>query len=234
MVGRYILADDRDALAAAFAVPPPDPFPPRYNIAPTQPIAVVRRGVDGARECALVRWGFIPSWAKGDALGRFLGKPLINARAETAADKPTFRSAFRRRRCLVPASGYYEWRTEAGGRQPYLVAPADGRTPVAFAGIWETALDPDGGEVDAAAILTIAAGPSMRAFREREPVVIPRDGYGLWLDGDETSPVDQFLAPAPDGCWRARKAPAAVNDVRNERPALLADESSESDAGRDM
>lgn len=197
-----------EAVGAQFDLAIRENFPPRPNIAPTQPIAIIRRGDRRTREFALARWGFIPSWAKKDHQQRMKGRPLINARGETVADKPTFRAAFRRRRCLVPADGFYEWRTEDGARQPYLIEPAEGGV-FALAGIWETAVDSDGGEIDTAAILTIAAGEELLALHDREPVVITRSNYDRWIDPDEKSAGDALalVAAQGPGFWRWRRAP---------------------------
>lgn len=217
MCGRYLFTSPPEAAREAFDVDIRANFPARWNIAPTQPIAVIRMNEQRAREFALVRWGFIPSWAKKDYFEKVGTKPLINARGETVAEKPTFRGAFKRRRCLVPADGFYEWRTENGARQPYLVRPAGGGL-FAFAGLWETAHDPDGGEIDTAAIVTIEAGPDVSTLYNREPVVIQRADYRAWLEADETDAraAQALITPAPKGWWHHRPAPIAVNNARNE------------------
>ncbi|MFN3960960.1 MAG: SOS response-associated peptidase [Parvularculaceae bacterium] len=217
MCGRYLFTSPPEAAREAFGVDIRANFPPRWNIAPTQPIAIIRRGEKVAREFALARWGFIPSWAKKDYLEKTGGKPLINARAETAAEKPTFRSAFKRRRCLIPADGFYEWRTEKGARQPYLIRPSLSGL-FAFAGLWETAQDPDGGEIDTAAILTCEAGPDVAALHNREPVVIQPADYSVWLGADEKDlgPVQAMLRPPPKGFWTFHPVSRAVNNARNE------------------
>lgn len=177
MCGRYYLKSAPADLAALFGVDVRDNFPPRYNIAPTQPIAVIRKNEQRRREYALVRWGFIPGWAR-----KVEGKPLINARGETAAEKPTFRSAYKRRRCLVPADGFYEWAKVGGGKQPYCIRRGAAGELFAFAGVWETATDPDGGEIDTVAILTTAAGPDLKAFYHREPVAIAPEHFSFgWM-----------------------------------------------------
>ncbi len=221
MCGRYLFTSPPEAARQAFGVDIRANFPPRWNIAPTQPIAVILMNEQRAREFALVRWGFIPSWAKKDYFEKVGTKPLINARGETAAQKPTFRSAFKRRRCLVPADGFYEWRTEKGARQPYLIRPAAGGL-FAFAGLWETAHDPDGGEIDTAAILTTAAGPDVAALHNREPVVIQPANYAAWLEADETdaATAQAMIAPAPGKWWRYFPVSKAVNNARNEGEQL--------------
>ncbi|MDZ7628332.1 MAG: SOS response-associated peptidase [Parvularculaceae bacterium] len=217
MCGRYLFTSPPEAAREAFGADIRANFPPRWNIAPTQPIAIIRMSEKRARDFALARWGFIPSWAKKDYFDKVGTKPLINARGETVAEKPTFRSAFKRRRCLVPADGFYEWRTEKGARQPYLIRPAAGGL-FAFGGLWETAHDPDGGEIDTAAILTIEAGPDVALLHHREPVVIQHKDYAAWLEADETeSAIAQaLLRPAPPGWWTFYPVSKAVNNARNE------------------
>jgi putative SOS response-associated peptidase YedK len=221
MCGRFLFTSAPEAVGRAFEIAVTDNFPPRYNVAPTQPIAIIRRDDRGKREFALARWGFIPAWAKKDYFEKNGARLLINARGETVAEKPTFRSAFRRRRCLVPADGFYEWKTEKGARQPYLIRPAEGGV-FGFAGIWETAQDPDGGEIDTAAIITTEAGADIAALHNREPVVIARKDFARWLDADETDAagVKSLLAPAPAGFWTVHAVSKAVNNARNEGEAL--------------
>ncbi len=222
MCGRFAITSPADAVSRQFDVRVSDNFPPRYNVAPTQPIAVIRQDVNYRREYALVRWGFIPSWAKGEHLQRASARPLINARGETVAEKPTFRSAFKRRRCLVPANGFYEWRTERGAKQPYLVQHNDGEL-IAFAGLWETAFDPDGGEIDTAAIITTSAGPDIASLHNREPVVMAPDDYARWLEGDERDMklIAPLIRTQQKGYWAFEKVSKAVNNVRNDGPDLL-------------
>lgn len=223
MCGRYHLNATPAEVGQMFDVDVRDNFPPRYNIAPTQPIPAIRLNERGAREYALLRWGFIPSWAKQSWHEKMGSKPLINARAETVAEKPTFRSAFKRRRCLVPANGFYEWRKTDGGKQPYEIAPADGSL-FALGGVWETAHDPDGGEIDTAAILTLASGPDVKPLHHREPLVIQPADYQRWLAADERDlgEIEALLAAPPKGFWRAHPVSKAVNSPRNDGPDLIA------------
>ncbi|MEM9899522.1 MAG: SOS response-associated peptidase [Pseudomonadota bacterium] len=227
MCGRFLLPSPPEAVASAFNVDVRDNFPPRWNIAPTQPVAVIR--IDDGKpissrepEYALMRWGFIPSWAKGDHLRRLISKPLINARSESARDKPTFRAAWRRRRCLVAADGFYEWRREENGRTPYRFTPSKRRGPIGFAGLWETAHDPDGGEIDTVAILTIESGSDVQKLHHREPVVIDPELYQSWLASDELD-ADAFgenIAPAPAGFWLSSEVPKDLNNARKDGPPL--------------
>ncbi|MEO0694464.1 MAG: SOS response-associated peptidase [Pseudomonadota bacterium] len=225
MCGRYLFTSPPEAVANAFKLDVRENFPPRWNIAPTQPIGIIRRGeTSREKEFALVRWGFIPSWAKKDYHERMGSKPLINARSETVAEKPTFRAAFKRRRCLVPADGFYEWKSEKGGKQPYCIQPSEGGL-FAFAGIWETAHDPDGGEIDTAAILTVGASEDLKPLHHREPIVIQPKEFSAWLEPDETKLEDvvPLLRPAADGYWRYFEVSKAVNNARNEGEALASE-----------
>lgn len=186
MCGRYQLTTAPEALRALFGYVEQPNFPPREAIAPTEPIAIVTDDF-GTRHFMLVRWGFLPAFVKDAA--RF---PLLfNARGETLAEKPAFRNAIRRRRCLVPASGFYEWRREGEGRAarkiPYLCTRADGQ-PLALAGIWETHVGGDGGEIDTAAIITTAANGTMAAIHERMPVIIEPEAFATWLDNTSEKP----------------------------------------------
>ena len=221
MCGRFLFTSPPQAVGAEFDVVVRENFPPRWNVAPTQPIAIVRMSDAHAREFALARWGFIPSWAKKDYFEKVGTRPLINARGETVAEKPTFRSAFKRRRCLIPADGFYEWRTENGARQPYLIRPDEGGL-FAFAGLWETAVDPDGGEIDTAAIITTEAGPDITPLHNREPVIIAKKDFDLWLDEDErrAGEAQSLVKASPKGFWTYHRVSKAVNNARNEGEAL--------------
>ncbi|NOX83446.1 MAG: SOS response-associated peptidase [Alphaproteobacteria bacterium] len=228
MCGRFFLTSPPSDVGDLFDLALRENFPPRYNIAPSQPIAVIRQNDSPVRdarqrEFALVRWGFIPGWARGEHLQRVSAKPLINARSETVDEKPTFRSAYKRRRCLVPANGFYEWRAGADGKQPFAIQRPDAGL-IAFAAIWETANDPDGGEIDTAAILTTASGPDLRGLHAREPVVIAREHFALWLEADErdTGLLSGLMAPAPAGTWDYYPVSKAVNSPRQDGPDMIA------------
>lgn len=223
MCGRFYLKSAPSEVAAQFGVDVRDNFPPRYNIAPTQPVAAIRVGDRRTREYALMRWGFVPAWAKGEFLANLAKRPLINARGETVLEKASFKNAFRRRRCLVPADGFYEWQTKpAKAKQPYAIAKRKGGL-IAFAGLWETAVDPDGGEIDTLAILTAPAGPDMRALHSREPIVIAPESYRLWLEADErdAAALQGLLAPAPANFWAAWAVSTEVNSPRQDGPRLI-------------
>jgi putative SOS response-associated peptidase YedK len=217
MCGRYCITSAPEAIRRLFRYPEQPNFPPRYNVAPTQPVPIVRME-GGERHFALVRWGLIPSWVK-DPKGFSL---LINARGETVNDKPAFRNAMKRRRCLFPADGFYEWKGEGAGKRPYFARPVAGG-PVAYAGLWETWIGPNGEEMDTAAIVTTQANAEMATVHHRAPVMVPPEQFDFWLD---CANVDEKLAlealgPAPDGSMEVYEISSAVNRVANDSPKLL-------------
>ena len=221
MCGRFVLTATPEELAALFGYLDGEAFPPRYNIAPTQPIAIVRM-VGGARRFALVRWGLVPSWVK-DPKSFTL---LINARAEGIQEKPSFRAAMRHRRCLVPASGFYEWRKLPGSnsgrtRQPFWLRPRAGGA-IAFAGLWETWADREtGGEINSGTIITTSANRVVAPIHDRMPVVIGRDDFEQWLTGDPAEAA-ALLKPAPDDLFEAVAVSSRVNSAANDDPGLIA------------
>jgi putative SOS response-associated peptidase YedK len=192
-------------------------FPPRYNVAPTQPIPIVRL-LDGRRTFALMRWGFIPAWVNEPKTFSL----LINARGESVLDKPAFRNAMRRRRCLVPADGFYDWRA-GEPKRPYFVRAKSG-APLAFAGLWETWTGPNGEEIDTAAIVTTRANRALAAIHERMPVIVAPEAFGLWLDCGTVEPATAaaLIAPAPEALLEYYEVSPAVNRVTNDAPELLA------------
>ena len=212
MCGRFAIKSTPDYLRRLLGFVERPNFPPRYNIAPMQPIPLVRVE-NGARHFALARWGLIPSWVKDPRKFAL----LINARAEGIAEKPSFRAAIRRRRCLVPADGFYEWRREGKSKRPYFIR-ARGGEPMAFAGIWETWADIDGGEIDTAAIITCAANAVLAPIHARMPVVIPPEAFDRWLDPDETKFKEacELLKPAPDDLMEAYEVSPRVNKAAND------------------
>ncbi|ROR35163.1 SOS response-associated peptidase [Inmirania thermothiophila] len=217
MCGRFALHAAPAEIAERFGVAPPEGLAPRYNIAPTQPVLAVRAGPDG-REAAWLRWGLIPAWSAGPDR-RYA---MINARAETAAARPAFRNALRLRRCLVPASGFYEWRRAGGRRQPWYVRARDGR-PLGLAGLWERWRDPAGGLVDSVAVLTVPANRLVARIHERMPVIVPPDAYARWLDPDLRDPalVADLLVPAPEEALEAWPVAGRVNRADVDEPALI-------------
>lgn len=225
MCGRFALVQGPKELEDVFGVPEVEPFPPRYNIAPTQPVLVVAAGPrrdPGSnlpeRQAMLVRWGFIPSWVKDTATFPL----LINARAETAAAKASFKAAMRHRRVLLPASGFYEWKgTGRKDAQPYWVRPRHGGV-IAFGGLMETYIEPGGSEIDTAAILTCAANAAIRHIHHRMPVVVQRQDFARWLDcvGHEPRDVADIVRPVDDDFFEAIPVSDRVNKVANAGPEL--------------
>ncbi len=188
MCGRFTLFEPDKVLSREFGVSGFEPKPPRYNISPSQPVAVVRAaGAGGGRELAYLRWGLIPSWAKEPGIG----DRLINARAETVRAKPSFRGPFRRRRCLIPASGFYEWRKLERGKQPYYVRMRDGSV-FAFAGLWDLWENPEGGKVESCTILTTEANSVVAPIHDRMPVILPRESHARWI-GAPPQDADSLL-----------------------------------------
>ncbi len=218
MCGRYTLIANAEAIRALFELPPFDErlIPPRYNIAPTQPIAIVRQDARG-RELLPMRWGLIPGWAK-DSRDVSL---LIMARAEGIFEKPSFRNAFLRRRCLIPASGFYEWQARgSAARQPFAIRPAaDGL--LAFAGLWETWCGIDGSEIDTAAIVTVPANAALRPIHHRMPAIIAPEDFAAWLS-PATGPqeAEALLRPAPDDLLTFFPISTRINAAANNDPGL--------------
>ena len=202
---------------------PPRNLRPRYNVAPSQDVAVVR-ATDGGRSLSILRWGLIPAWAKDPAIGY----RLINARSETVAEKPSFRSAYRRRRCLIPADGFYEWQRLGKIRQPWLFGLRDG-APFAFAGLWERWTVPEGAAltgslaelgagdpVETCTILTTAANETVAPVHGRMPVILPRDACDPWLAGEDVS-----LAPYAPDAMTAHPVSTLVNKPANDDPRCV-------------
>ena len=217
MCGRYAVTSAPEAIRALFRYPEQPNFPPRYNVAPTQPIAIVRLA-DGKRQFALVRWGLLPSWVK-DPRDFSL---LFNARGESLLDKPAFSAAVKRRRCLVPADGFYEWKAGTVRNQPYFVRAKSGG-PIAFAGLWETWMGPNGEEIETAAIVTTRANRAIAGIHERMPVIVPPDAFDLWLDcaNVHAETAMTLVAPAPDALLEAYEVSTAVNRAANDNPKLV-------------
>lgn len=217
MCSRYSLTAPPEAIGNLFRVAIPHAFPPRYNIAPTQPVAIVRNDAKGERAFQLVRWGLIPGWVKDPRTF----STLINARSESVAEKPSFRGAIRHKRCLVPADGFYEWTGPKGKRQPHLIRLRD-HAPFAFAGIFDHWLGADGSEIETMAILTTAASGEMAPIHDRMPVVLDPADYGRWLDCSDGSSqgVLDLLRPAPEGSLDIVAVDPALNNPRHEGPEL--------------
>jgi putative SOS response-associated peptidase YedK len=218
MCGRYTIIASPEALRALFGYEEQPNFPPRYNVAPTQPIAIVRL-VDGKRHFALVRWGLLPSWVKDPKTFTL----LINARGESAAEKPAFRAAMKRRRCLIPADGFYEWQAAGERKRPFYVHAKSG-APLAFAGLWETWTGPNGEELETAAIVTTTANRTLKPIHDRMPVIVPPEAFNLWLDCaavDATTAAALFM-PASDALLESYAVSNAVNRATNDSQDLIA------------
>jgi putative SOS response-associated peptidase YedK len=217
MCGRYAVTSAPEAIRTLFGYAEQPDFPPRYNVAPTQPIAIVRM-VDGRRQFALVRWGLLPSWVQ-DPKNFSL---LINARGESVMDKPAFKAAMKYRRCLVPANGFYDWKASATRRQPYCVR-AKSRQPLAFAGLWETWTGPNGEELETAAIVTTRANRALADIHDRMPVIVPPDAFDLWLNCNavDAETAGTLIAPAPEDLLEAYEVSSAVNRTANDHAQLV-------------
>ena len=216
MCGRYELHTHPAALALAFGLPIPPTIRPRYNIAPMQDVPVIRTSSHGGREVAMVRWGLVPRWAKDPSIGA----RMINARAETLAQKPSFRTSLHKHRCLIPANGFYEWKVLAGGtKQPLHIGMKDG-APFAFAGLTERWLAPDGEVLDTCTIITTQANALLAPMHERMPAIVAPADYERWLD--VTVPdVGDILAPYPAQLMDYYPVSTRVNAVRHDDAGLI-------------
>ena len=214
MCGRFAFYSPSEATAALFGASGSLDWKPRYNIAPTQDIAAIRESAEG-RELTTLRWGLVPFWAKDPAIGN----RMINARAETVAEKPAFRAAYRRRRCLVLADGFYEWRKEGAGKTPYLISLASGE-PFALAGLWEHWKAKASDEtIDSATLITTEANAFMQQLHHRMPVILQPTTAERWLAGDEDV-LDEVARTGPQ--LRAWPVDRRVNNARNEGEDLIA------------
>jgi len=224
MCGRFTLRTPSNVLLEQFLLSVEPELAPRYNIAPTQPVAVVRLDPHReGRQLAMLRWGLIPSWAKDPAMGN----RMINARGETVAEKPAFRSAFKRRRCLVLADGYYEWQKRGREKQPYHIRLRDDR-PFAFAGLWETwkgvADGPLTGPIESCTIITMAANELTREIHDRMPVILHPKDHDLWLDPavQDRDRLTPLLRPFDSDRMIAEPVSSHVNNPRNDDPRCVA------------
>ena len=209
MCGRYTLSTPAGRLAEEFQLDSTVEIPPSYNVAPTQQVAAVIED-EGGRRLEMLRWGLVPSWADDPDIGAH----MINARSETAPEKPSFRRAFRGRRCLIAADGFYEWKREDGGKQPYYFRMQDGR-PFAFAGLWES-WDKGGGELLTCAILTTRPNSVAKEIHDRMPVILPHDAYNAWLDPDaDREELGELMIPYPGDDLETYPVSRFVNSPRN-------------------
>lgn len=214
MCGRFAFYSPSEATAALFGVDGSTAVEPRYNIAPTQFIAAIREDEDRTRELVMLRWGLVPSWAKDPAIGN----RMINARAETVAEKPSYRAAFRHRRCIVLADGFYEWRKEGDAKTPYFISLASGE-PFGLAGLWENWKDKDSdASLQTTTLITMAANEFMTPLHHRMPVVLQPDSANEWLSG-----AADFLQQAANNAPALQAWPVnrRVNNARNEGAELI-------------
>jgi putative SOS response-associated peptidase YedK len=218
MCGRYFLTTPGAVLAETFELATAPELRPRWNIAPTQSVPIVRAAGEGGRELAVVRWGLVPFWAKEAAIGN----RLINARAESLGEKPAFSDSFRKRRCLIPADGFYEWKREGAGKQPWLLRLRGGGV-FGFAGLWSRWQDPAAGAaLESCAIVTTAPNELAATVHDRMPVVLPRARYGAWLDSAaDPSALASLLVPFPAAEMEAFPVSRLVNSPSHDEPACI-------------
>jgi len=219
MCGRFTLAANKKKLAETFSnFTPPDELPPRYNIAPTQPIAVVAN--NGENKIEFFHWGLIPFWAKDPTIGN----RMINARAETLAEKPSFKNAFQRRRCLVLADGFYEWRKNPNKTKTPMYIQMESRDPFAFAGLWESWRSPEGETILSCTIITTEPNELMTTIHNRMPVILPSEAYDQWLDPAEqkAEQLQGLLKPYPAELMIAYPISTLVNNPSNDMPDCIA------------
>jgi len=216
MCGRFVIELSPELVKAIFGLAVTPDLPPRYNVAPTQLVPVIRQATDGKRQLVMLRWGLVPAWAKEEGAG------LINARAETVDVKPSFRQAYRQRRCIIPASGFYEWQKLGKGKVPYYVRMADG-SPMPFAGIWESWKSPEGQVLESCAILTTAANATVAPIHERMPVVLPPAAFDPWLDPGlhDAAPLAVLLSPCPSEQVESFPVSPLVNSPTNDSPTCI-------------
>lgn len=217
MCGRYTLSTPADVIQSVFDLGEALEWEPRYNIAPTQLVPAVVAAESGARVPRIMHWGLIPSWADGPAIGN----RMINARAETAPEKPAFRGAFKSRRCLLPADGFYEWQKLEKRKQPHCIRLKSGAV-FAFAGLWDRWKSPEGEVVESCTILTTDANDVVRALHDRMPVILAAGDYALWLD-PKAKPelLKTLLRPFDAEPMEAYPVSTVVNSPRNETPECI-------------
>lgn len=217
MCGRFAFYSPREAVLAVFGVELAFEITPHYNVAPSQIVAAIRAGDHGEPQGAQLRWGLVPFWARDAAIGN----RMINARAETLAGKPAFRTAWRRRRCLILANGFYEWRTTPSGKTPFFISRAD-EQPIGFAGLWDR-WEKGPAPLETCTIITTDANRILRDIHDRMPVVLPPEALRTWLDpGTPPARLAALLQPAPDALLTAREVSRAVNSPAHDGPELIA------------
>ena len=217
MCGRFAQKSDPKRIAKQFGASEAPAAEARYNVAPTQAVLCVREGGDG-REMTFFKWGLVPSWAKDPSIGA----RLINARSETVAEKPAFREAYRRRRCVIPADGFYEWVRQGGKKQPFFFRMKD-EAPFGLAGLWDRWEGEEGRVINSCTILTTEANDLVRPVHDRMPVILHREDYDLWIGGDERKSdlLEELLRPYPASEMMSYPVSRAVNSPRSQGESLL-------------
>lgn len=219
MCGRFVTEIPAEVLVETFGLIETPQLQPRYNIAPTQDVGVIRCGDDSNHNrFSILKWGLVPSWSKDLSFGSH----LINARCETVAEKPDFRHAIKYRRCIIPVSGFYEWDPGSGKKHPYYIQLAN-HAPMCLAGIWESCKRPDGSELESFAIVSTAANTLLEPFHDRMPVILSPDSFSLWLSRNMHDP-EQLLPlyqPYPASGMTSRQVPDLVNNPRFDAPDCI-------------
>ncbi|MDH3647336.1 MAG: SOS response-associated peptidase [Gammaproteobacteria bacterium] len=224
MCGRFAFYSPAEAVTRIFDVQAPPEIEPRYNIAPTQFVPIVRADEEGTRGISMLRWGLVPFWAKDKSIGN----RMINARAETLAEKPAFKNSFRKRRCIVPANGFYEWKKQGSIKQPYFIG-FGGDEPFGMAGLWARWRDKTNNDetLESFTIVTTIPNEAVSALHDRMPVILAPDSFSAWLAPDENDvdKLQKLLVPVPAESISIWPVSRRVNDPRNEEPDLVRPES---------
>lgn len=218
MCGRFSLAVETQVIAELFEVPAGTfEWQPRYNIAPTQPCPVIT-SADNMRTLSLMRWGLIPHWSKD----KKMAFQMVNARAETVKSKPSYRDSFRKRRCLIPTDGFFEWKKGSAGKTPYRATLQNGK-PFAFAGLWDSWKDEAGNEIRSFTILTTESNSLIRPLHDRMPVILKKEDEALWLDTTitELQKLDPLLKPYPEAEMKLYEVSPIVNTWKNDTPDCI-------------
>lgn len=220
MCGRFTLLATGDEIAAEFDLPAPPDVRPRYNIAPTQNVLAIRAAADGIRDVATLHWGLIPPWSRDPSMAA----RMINARCETLTEKPAFRGAFKERRCLIPCSGFYEWRSIEGAKrkQPYFIRMAN-ESLLALAGLWERGKDAEGKQIESCTVITTEPNDLIRPLHDRMPVILDRRNFDQWLNPSDSdlSKLTSLFCPFPGNRMVAFPVGLTVNAARNDTPACI-------------
>lgn len=218
MCGRFTLTVSPNTLSNLFNTEWSSPFKPRYNIAPTQQVPVVRSSPeDNSLHIDLLKWGLIPSWAKDPSIGSH----MINARSETLEEKPSFRTAFKHRRCIIPASGFYEWQMVDKRKQPYYIS-MNNNIPMLFAGLWDHWKAPDGTVIESCSIISTSSNEIISSLHDRMPVILPEHDINAWLHSSTTADeLKSLLKPCPSDLMQLYPVSNVVNSPKNDSPECI-------------